>query len=532
MNTLEKIFNTQIEKFRELKVKFDKLEEEKKDFNYDEKLETIKEKKEQALEEVNRSEIYSEAVKKAARIAIEQEFIENQKALQELYGKFWEKIQQILTERKSLREDPKYKEAMQARSHVIHAKYDVKKWEENRSLAQEQVKLCESKVEQAKKELELAKKELAWSNNKLRKIDETLDSYTKALSEVQSHFCERIKDTVTINEKIIDTVLGMMDKWITIDEKDLKKPLYDIIRGRIYSSSWIWRLWGWSKDVEDMVKLDLWDYTDNTLLKAWDKISLNCTCWNGENKITSELIITITWKSTMNTWLSNDIVSNSNDKMTEDINEIGSSTGLDLSEESQQDENDPTTSENNEDVELWKKTVSKKNEEKLSETDETIDAIKKYILNTNQNSDLVVLLKESFNGENIDERTQQIIKKLAAIYIKYDKTDDCLSLILRLKLPIEKMELFMDLAYGRSDYRGNNKEIIEEMKKTIEKLEKMNTSKKDRKDRDLQIQNSIGVAFWVNMSVELWISDIWKSGHILSWNCDGNSKRKRGKWRR
>ena len=90
----------------------------------------------------------------------------------------------------------------------------------------------------------------------------------------------------------------------------------------------------------------------------------------------------------------------------------------------------------------------------------------------------------------------------------------------------------MDLAYGRSDYRGNNKEIIEEMKKTIEKLEKMNTSKKDRKDRDLQIQNSIGVAFWVNMSVELWISDIWKSGHILSWNCDGNSKRKRGKWRR
>ena len=79
MNTLEKIFNTQIEKFRELKVKFDKLEEEKKDFNYDEKLETIKEKKEQALEEVNRSEIYSEAVKKAARIAIEQEFIENQK---------------------------------------------------------------------------------------------------------------------------------------------------------------------------------------------------------------------------------------------------------------------------------------------------------------------------------------------------------------------------------------------------------------------------------------------------------------------
>jgi len=561
MNSLKTIFDKQIEQFRDLKVKFNQIKHDQESFNYDWKLSDLEQEKDKSLEEVEKNEILSDSVKKAACDAIEYEFLGKLEKLEAEYAKFWELLATVLSERRELRSDPKYQEAMKVRSMTLHAKLNTEKLKWDRDYANDQVAAAKERFEQVKKALELAEQELEWSKKTLTSAKEALKSSTEAQKKLEAHYNEKIKNVILIQEQIINKVIDFITNGLDINEEDLTRSLDSIVKSKIYYSSWIWPMWGWIEDIKSMVSIEPFDYTS---LKAWDSIFVACTFWEWEDKLTDKLNIRIVWGTTKDTsdnakapentneapekntlgnaeWNpvtdvnkseSGEIETSDSDKMSTDSENIEGTVG----EQEDSNEESNTSESTKKGKTKGKRKMTKREKELQAELNETTEMIKQYILNNNNNNNkipFICFLKWGLEKSPVDEEIWVLLERLATIYLNYHKDIDCLNLILNMNLQIEIMQKFIEYAHERSVEHWYNHKEFEDMKKLIQKLTDLknnpNTPKKDKKDIWLQILGYIGTAFGVNMEVELRIADIWKSGHILAWKCDGNAKRR---WRK
>lgn len=507
MTSFEKIFNDKIEEFKSLKDQYNNIIKLQKSFDYNWKLSTLKDNRERQLAELEKNEIFTEDVKQVTKKAIELEFLKSKKQLDVEYEKICKELSNILSQNQSLKNDPKYQEAMKIRSKYIQAKSAVNIADWNKLKAERELDKANADFELAKQNLELAKQ-------KLEREKQNVNIFQNILDEKKLNYIKNTIDKDEVDKCIINTIIEFVSNWLNIEKNKLvRRPLIDVIKNKIFYWANISRQWAWIKEIDEIVQFS--NVPDYNLLKVGDKITIDCTFWTDWDKIWEKIEVTIIWDG------DDGIKKENNDKV---------NTPTDQHFRNNRDE--PVKPE------LHKETQNLSDDEKH---------IVDYINNMNKpkkNSkyditNILIWLKNSvkdIDNKWLPEEYYSLIKLLSQIYEEFNKKDDVIKFILE-EIPNIKSQFKLNNFLENYNSVKKFLEAIVIKIKDIEKKDLLNrlyASLKYFKEEDKQtwwtekqiILTYCLYPFWLTPGM-LGIDDLPKTWFCSGGWCDWN-----GRWKR